>query len=91
VTHAAREPQDTFDLYCTDGSIHIPVLNEGKMQVITPDGERTETHPNAKNIHLPLIEDFASAVLENRDPVVTGEIGRAVAIVEEKIYSLNVL
>jgi hypothetical protein len=38
-----------------------------------------------------LIEDFASAVLENRDPVVTGEIGRAVAIVEEKIYSLNVL
>jgi len=86
VTHAAREPQDTFDLYCTDGSIHIPVLNEGKMQVITPDGERTETHPNAKNIHLPLIEDFASAVLENRDPVVTGEIGRAVAIVEENIY-----
>ncbi|HEV8189189.1 MAG TPA: Gfo/Idh/MocA family oxidoreductase, partial [Pyrinomonadaceae bacterium] len=47
VTHAAREPQDTFDLYCTNGSIHIPVLNEGKMQVITPDGERTETHPNA--------------------------------------------
>jgi predicted dehydrogenase len=91
VTHAAREPQDTFDLYCTNGSIHIPVLNEGKMRVITPDGERTETHPNAKNIHLPLIEDFASAVLENRDPVVTGEIGRAVAIVEEKIYSLNVL
>jgi predicted dehydrogenase len=86
VTHAAREPQDTFDLYCTDGSIHIPVLNEGKMRVITPDGERTEVHPNAKNIHVPLIEDFANAVLENRDPVVTGEIGRAVAIVEENIY-----
>jgi predicted dehydrogenase len=86
VTHAAREPQDTFDLYCTNGSIHIPVLNEGKMRVITPDGERTETHPNAMNIHQPLIEDFANAVLENRDPVVTGEIGRAVAIVEENIY-----
>ena len=86
VTHAAREPQDTFDLYCTNGSIHIPVLNEGKMRVITDGGERTETHPNAMNIHQPLIEDFANAVLENRDPVVTGEIGRAVAIVEEKIY-----
>ena len=86
VTHAAREPQDTFDLYCTDGSIHIPVLNEGKMRVIAPGGERTETHPNAKNIHQPLIDDFAAAVLENRDPVVTGEIGRAVAVVEEKIY-----
>lgn len=86
VTHAAREPQDTFDLYCTNGSIHIPVLNEGTMRVLDPDGERIETHPNARNIHQPLIDDFATAVLENRDPVVTGEIARAVAIVEEKIY-----
>ena len=86
VTHAAREPQDTFDLYCTNGSIHIPVLNEGKMRVIAPGGERIETHANAKNIHQPLIDDFAAAVLENRDPVVTGEIGRAVAVVEEKIH-----
>jgi len=91
VTHAAREPQDTFDLYCTNGSIHIPVLNEGTMRVLGPDGERIETHPNARNIHQPLIDDFAAAVLENRDPVVTGEIGRAVAKVEEKIYSRNVL
>jgi predicted dehydrogenase len=90
VTHAAREPQDTFDLYCSDGSIHIPVLNEGTMRVVTRDGERIETHPNAGNIHQPLIEDFATAVLENRDPVVTGEIARSVALVEEKI-SRNVL
>ena len=46
-------------------------------------GERVETHPNPTNIHQLLIEDFARAVLENRDPIVTGEIGRAV--VEEKI------
>ena len=78
VTHAAREPQDTFDLFCTHGSIHISVLNEGTMRVVTSDGERIETHPNAKNIHQPLIEDFANAVLTKRDPVVTGEIGRAV-------------
>ncbi len=84
VTHAAREPQDTFDLFCSQGSIHIPVLNEGTMRVVTPDGERIEAHPNAKNIHQPLIDDFATAVLENRDPIVTGEIGRAVAKVEEK-------
>ena len=47
VTHAAREPQDTFDLFCSHGSIHIPVLNEGTMRVLTPDGERIEAHPNA--------------------------------------------
>ena len=87
VTHAAHEPQDTFDLFFTDGSIHIPILNEGTMRVVTKNGERTEAHPNAANIHHPLIEDFASAVLENRDPIVTGEIGRAVAVIEEKINS----
>jgi predicted dehydrogenase len=86
VTHAACEPQDTFNLYCSQGSIHIPVLNEGTMRVLTSDGERIETHPNEKNIHQPLIEDFAIAVLENREPLVTGEIGRAVALVEDKIY-----
>jgi predicted dehydrogenase len=86
VTHAAREPQDTFDLYCSHGSIHIPVLNEGTMRVLTSDGERIETHPNARNIHQPLIEDFAAALLEDREPLVNGELGRAVAVVEEKIY-----
>jgi hypothetical protein len=59
------------------------------MRVLTGDGERTETHPNASNIHQPLIEDFARAVLEHREPTVTGEIGRAVALVEENIYSDN--
>lgn len=86
VAHSAREPQDTFDLFCSHGSIHIPVLNEGTMRVLTADGERTEAQPNAENIHQPLIEDFASAVLANREPVVTGETGRSVALLEERIY-----
>src|SRR6185503_18826507 len=76
VTHAAREPQDSFDLFCTAGSIHIPVLNEGTMRVLTKNGERIETHPNHPNIHQPLIHDFALAVSENRDPIVSGEVGR---------------
>ena len=87
VTHAAPEPQDSFDLFCTKGSIHIPVLNEGTMRVLTRNGERIETHPNHTNIHQPLIEDFARAVLENRDPIVTGEIGRQVALIEQQIYA----
>jgi predicted dehydrogenase len=86
VAHSAREPQDTLDLFCSTGSIHIPILNEGRMRVLSADGERTEAHPNARNIHQPVIDDFARAVMENRDPVVTGEIGRDVALVEEKIY-----
>ena len=89
VSHAAHEPQDTFDLFCSRGSIHIPILNQGTMRVVTSDGERIETHPNARNIHEPLIEDFSRAILERRDPIVTGAIGRTVGLVEEKIYSAS--
>ena len=86
IAHAARESQDTFDIFCSRGSIHIPVLNEGNMRVVSMDGERTELHPNPQNTHLPLIDDFARAVLENREPVVTGAIGRDVAVVLDRIY-----
>lgn len=89
VSHAAHEPQDTFDLFCSRGSIHIPILNQGTMRVVTSDGERIETHPNARNIHEPLIEDFSRAILERREPIVTGAIGRTVGLVEEKIYSAS--
>ncbi len=86
VTHAAREPKDTFDLFCSRGSIHVPVLNEGTMRILSSDGERTENHPNAPNIHQPLIDDFTRAILDNREPVVTGATGRAVAVIEAQIY-----
>jgi predicted dehydrogenase len=86
VAHAAREPQDTFDLFCSRGSIHIPVLNEGTMRILSSEGERTEIHPNASNIHQPLIDDFARAILDHREPLVTGAIGRAVAVIEAQIY-----
>jgi predicted dehydrogenase len=86
VTHAAREPQDTIDIFGSLGSIHVPVLNEGNMRVINGQGVRTESHPPAANLHAPLIEDFADAVLTGREPLVNGEIGRAVAVIEEEIY-----
>src|SRR5258705_6254981 len=86
VSHAALESQDTLDVFGSRGSIHIPVLNQGTIRLLTETGERTESHPPANNIHQPLIEDFAKAVFEDRQPVVTGAIGRTVAEVEEMIY-----
>ncbi|PYS69364.1 MAG: hypothetical protein DMF69_17250 [Acidobacteria bacterium] len=86
VAHSAREPQDTLDIFGSKGSIHVAVLNEGKLRVVSEQGERVESHVNAANIHQPLIEDFARAVLENREPIVDGEIGRAVAAIEDDIY-----
>ena len=86
VTHAAREAQDSLDIFVSEGSISVPVLNEGKMLVKNQAGERWETHPPAANFHEPLIADFVQAVFAGQSPTVSGEIGRSVASVEEAIY-----
>ena len=85
VAHSANEPQDTFDIFGSRGSIHIPILNGGRLRVGTASGEREELHPAAANIHQPLIDDFALSVIENRIPVVDGYIGRTVAEIEDEI------
>lgn len=86
VTHAAREPQDTLDIFCTKGSLHISVLNKGDLQIKIADTTRTESHPPAANVHQPLIADFAEAVLNHREPRVRGETGRMVADIVDQIY-----
>jgi predicted dehydrogenase len=87
VTHATREPQDTLDIFGTEGSIHIQNLNEGVMRVVCAAGERSETHSPNPNLHLPLIKDFADAVINDREPFVNHETGRMVAMIEEEIYA----
>lgn len=86
VTHAAREPQDSLDVYGTEGSVHIRQLNAGDLTVRTNGGERRESYPPHPNLHRPLIDDFADAVLNGRPPGVDGSIGRDVALIEERIY-----
>ncbi len=86
VTHAALEPRDTLDVFGSGGSIHVPVLNDGEMRIVGAKSERRESHLPATNLHAPLIEDFVKAVLTNREPAVSGKIGRAVATIEAEIY-----
>jgi predicted dehydrogenase len=86
VTHAATEPQDTLDLFGSRGSIHVASLNEGKLRMVNSNGERCESHPPARNLHAPLISDFVDAVLNDREPAVSGETGRMVTMIEEEIY-----
>jgi predicted dehydrogenase len=85
VAHSVEEPQDTLHIFGSKGSIHADVLNEGKLRVNTGDVVREEFHPTAANLHQPLIEDFARAIIEDRDPIVDGAIGLAVAKIEENI------
>jgi predicted dehydrogenase len=85
VTHAAFESRDTLDIYCAEGSIHTPSLNRGEIRIVTAAGERIESHPPHANLHHPLIEDFTRAALDGREPEVGGDVGRSVALIEEKI------
>jgi predicted dehydrogenase len=86
VTHAAFEAQDTLAIFGSAGSLHAPVLNRGTLRINTAAGERVEEHPPHANLPQPLIADFTNAVLENREPVVGGAIGREVARIEALIY-----
>ena len=86
VSHAATEPRDTLDIYGTVGSIHVPVLNIGEMSVRVGTNERTEFHPPRENVHMPLIEQFANAVLHQSAPAIDGHAGRQVAVMIDQIY-----
>jgi predicted dehydrogenase len=87
VTHAVTESRDTLDLYGSEGSLHVPVLNKGRLIVTTRAGEREESHPPHANIHLPCIDDFVMSIHEGREPAVNGVAGREVAVVVDSIYS----
>ena len=87
VTHAARESRDALQLFASDGSAHVDVLNQGRLRIVTAGGAREEQHAPHPNLHQPLVEDFVAAVRENREPAVTGAIGREVNRVLEAIYA----
>lgn len=86
VTHATAEAKDTLSIFGSLGSVCVSTLNDGKLRVNGKSGERFEAHPPAANLHAPLIDDFITAVLRNREPRVSGETGRRVARIEEEIY-----
>lgn len=87
VTHAAREPQDTLEVFGSEGSVRVEVLNEGRLRIRTKEGERVESHPPHANLHQPLIEDFARAAREGRPPRVDGRVGQRVSEILELIYA----
>ena len=87
VTHAAREAQDTLEVFGSEGTVRADVLNEGRLRVRTAAGERFESHPPHRNFHQPLIEDFARAVVEGRPPRVDGHAGQKVSEILELIYA----
>jgi predicted dehydrogenase len=87
VTHAARERRDTVEIIATEGSVNVPVLNDGLLRVITRESVREEQHPPHANLHQPLVEDFVAAVRAGRESAVPGETGLEVQRVLADIYA----
>lgn len=88
VTHAAREPQDTLEIFGSEGSVRADVLNEGTLRIRSGGGERFEAHKPHANLHQPLVEDFTQAVIEGRPPRIDGRFGQTVSGVLELIYNV---
>ena len=86
VSHAARESRDSVEIFGSDGSAHVPVLNQGRLRIVRPSGTREEDHPAPENLHQPLVADFVEAVRADREPTVTGAIGEEVSRVLAAIY-----
>jgi len=87
VSHATYESRDSLQIYGAAGTAHVPVLNQGRLRIVTADGTRDEVHPPHANLHQPLVDDFVAAVRDRREPVVTGEIGLEVSRVLAAIYA----
>lgn len=79
---------DSFIVLGSDGRLSVDPLNKGLLIVEEGSDRRSESLPPADNLHAPLIEDFSSAVLDDKCPVVTGEAGQAVNDVIDRAYSV---
>lgn len=89
VSHAASEAQDTLSIFGSQGSVHVPALNDGRVTVRLGKESRDESHPPHANLHFPLIEDFVQAIIGNREPAVDGHLGREVGRIEAEIYRVG--
>jgi predicted dehydrogenase len=75
-SHAVAESRDSLDIYGSEGSIRIPVLNGAELILVRGDGSQEVQHlPPHENVHFPLVDDFVRAVQEGRKPMIDGEQG----------------
>lgn len=78
---------DEFAIAGTQGRLLARPLNGSELIVESGTERMTESHPPASNFSIPLIADFVSAILEGRDPTVSGEEGRLANQVIEEAYA----
>ena len=78
--------QDEFAILGTKGRLTSRLLNDGPLLIEKNVEREVEQHPPCPNFNSPLIADFVAAILEDRQPTVTGENGREVNRIMELAY-----
>ncbi len=78
---------DELTILGTRGRLVTKPFNGGVLSIEANGRTRTESHPPADNLCAPLVIDFVSAVLEDREPTVTGEEGREANLIMERAYA----
>jgi predicted dehydrogenase len=86
VSHAAAEPTDTLDIYCSRGSLHIPCLNGSRLLILSGGKTIEEQHEPFANKHAPLIADFVRTVLAGGKFPVNGHVGLKVDRIIDSVY-----
>jgi predicted dehydrogenase len=84
-SHCIQPPLDDFEVFGTKGQLKVGPLNGPELQVTTDHIEILNL-PKAENAHLPLVNDFNRAVLENSTPRISGEEGLKASIILEAAY-----
>jgi predicted dehydrogenase len=85
-THCLDRPEDRFVIYGTEGTLEAANLGSGALRVSSRAVERTYELPPHPNLHAPLVREFNLALLEGRDPMVTGDEGARASRVLDRIY-----
>ena len=77
---------DEFTILGTSGRLTVAPLNEGKLIVELVEGRREELLPPHDNFNDPLIDDFVTAIAEDREPLISGPAGCGTNQVIEAAY-----
>ena len=86
VVRGGTVDRDTVYIQGTEGYIQVDNMNEGNISLETNISSYQSRLPKAENAHLPLIESFTQAILNNKTPKVDGNVGLGVQLVIEGAY-----
>jgi len=87
-TWNTRAGCDEFEIAGVEGTLSLTPLDGPDLSIVMGNGSRhDETLPKHANVHLPLIEDFAAAVLQEKEPVVTGEEGAKTTKIIDAVFA----